>query len=51
MGLFGKKKEKVSVELKCPAKDCIFICDDKTTMDRHVEWKHPELKLGSNLPK
>jgi hypothetical protein len=44
MGLF-KKKQASSVEvLKCPAEGCSFTTTEPTSLEKHVEWKHPELK-------
>jgi len=39
--MFGKKKQPPApTELKCPV--CGFVCMDKSSMDRHIEWNHPE---------
>ncbi len=44
MGLF-KKKQVATVEvLKCPAEGCSFTASDRISLERHVVWKHPELK-------
>jgi hypothetical protein len=45
MGLFNKKKEKVSnnTELRCPAAGCSFTCSDHVSLKRHLDWKHPEM--------
>ena len=39
-----KKPPSVVRDLKCPASGCEFIADDTFDLDRHLEWKHPELR-------
>ncbi len=43
MGLFKKKERIVITDLKCPSEGCNFVCTDKISLKRHIEWKHPEL--------
>ena len=45
MGLFKKKQpqEHNITELKCPAEECSFTCDDHVTLKKHTDWKHPQL--------
>ncbi len=44
MGLF-KKKQATTVEiLKCPAKGCFFTSTDHASLEKHIAWKHPDLK-------
>jgi len=40
---FFKKKQIAAPELKCPAVECSFTCNDPKTMKKHTDWKHPEL--------
>ncbi|NLE09830.1 MAG: hypothetical protein GX631_11325 [Dehalococcoidales bacterium] len=45
--MFGKKKEPVAVaETKC--KICGLECLDETTLKKHIEWKHAEVKVGQS---
>ncbi|MBW1855140.1 MAG: hypothetical protein JRJ00_10765 [Deltaproteobacteria bacterium] len=43
MGLFKLKSRPVNIELKCPAEECPFTCDDLATLKKHMDWKHPEI--------
>ncbi|UCC17757.1 MAG: hypothetical protein JSU58_04175 [Dehalococcoidales bacterium] len=43
MNIFKKKAKQNATELRCPAEDCSFTCNDSPSLKRHVEWKHPEL--------
>lgn len=45
MKFFNKKKppsEKASYQ--CPAEGCDFVAMDSIALEKHIEWKHPELK-------
>jgi len=44
MGLFKKREKPVVTELKCPAEGCSFTCNDHSSLKRHLDWKHPDLK-------
>ena len=46
MGIFKKKNHQKSTEnvpLNCPKEGCSFTGADTHSLNRHVEWKHPEL--------
>jgi len=43
MGFFKKKQQPAITELRCPAKGCAFTCNDPKLLERHIDWKHPEL--------
>ena len=43
MGLFKNKQQPTITELKCPAEECSFTCNDPKMLKRHTDWKHPEL--------
>jgi len=42
MGLFKKKKQCNTTELKCPVEGCSFVCKDPEMLKRHMDWKHQE---------
>ncbi len=44
MKFFNKKAPTEKESFKCPAKGCDFVAMDKISLDKHMEWKHPELK-------
>ena len=43
MGLFKKNKKPVVTEYVCPSEECAFSANDSASLQRHIEWKHPEL--------
>jgi hypothetical protein len=43
MGLFKKNKKTALEEYSCPLEGCAFSAYDSTSLQRHIEWKHPEL--------
>jgi hypothetical protein len=45
MGLFKKNKKTVVKEYVCPSEECTFTANDSTSLQRHIDWKHPELSL------
>jgi hypothetical protein len=47
MGLF-KKKQATTVEvLKCPAEGCSITTTEAISLEKHIDWKHPELKQST----
>ena len=47
MGLFKKNKKPVVTEYICPAEECAFSANDSASLQRHIEWKHPELSANT----
>jgi hypothetical protein len=50
MGLFKKNKKTVVKEYSCPSEGCTFSANDSTSLQRHIEWKHPELAVNTQIP-
>jgi hypothetical protein len=48
MGLLKKNKKPVVREYVCPSEGCTFPANDSASLQRHIEWKHPE--LAANTP-
>ena len=43
MGLFKKNKKPIFTNTTCPVEGCAFSADDEKSLQRHIDWKHPEL--------
>ena len=43
MGIFKKNKKTVVAEYVCPSEGCTFSANDNPSLQRHIEWKHPQL--------
>lgn len=44
MGLFKKKQQQPPPGgYKCPLDTCGYACDSEGSLQRHMEWKHPEM--------
>ena len=49
MGLFKKNKKTVITDYVCPSDECTFSTNDSTALQRHIDWKHPELTVKVNI--
>ena len=49
MQFFKKKPPPVIPDLNCPAQECEFKADDRIALERHIEWRHPELAKETNV--
>jgi hypothetical protein len=49
MGLFKKDKKPIIIDTTCPVEGCAFSANDEKSLQRHKEWKHPELAGNTKM--